>query len=175
MAKTAVARRDSRGQLTWVWMALAVVLIAGFMVWLGVSSEPSQLVAVREDGEAVATPTDQPTPVEVDAFADNPAAFRGRHVELADLSVAARLGDQAFWANLPGNVPFLVRLSPELVADGRRVSSGDRVTIAGVVFERTDSVLVAWEQQGVITAGQRDQAEFAADFIEARRITAVAN
>jgi hypothetical protein len=112
MANTTTGRRGSGGQLTLVWMALALVLVAGFLYWLAANSEPSRMVAVEEDAGEVA---------------------------------------------------------PDPMATGTQV--GQRVTIVGPVLARTDSVLAAWEREGVITSeGQRMEMEFATTFIEARRV-----
>lgn len=174
MANTEIERRGSGRQLTLVWAGLAVVLIVVFLVWLGISSEPSEMALVREAREADATTVspDAPVPVTIEEFARNVDAQVGRAVRLDDVAIAARMGTRAFWINLPGDVPFLVQLTPELVQDGQQVQAGQVVSVAGIVHVRTDSVLAAWEEQGVIaTAGQRAEAEFASHFIEASRIT----
>jgi hypothetical protein len=41
------------------------------------------------------------------------------------------------------------------------------VTLEGVVFEMTDSILSDWEAAGAINQGNRIEAEFATDFLEA--------
>jgi hypothetical protein len=172
MAKTTAGRGSSGSQLTLVWMALAILLVVGFMYWLAVSSEPSQMVMVQEDGDDAPAVTDAPTAVSLEEFAANPAQYRGRNIELEGVTVAARVGTQAFWINL-ANQPFLVRIAPSIVAEGRTVEGGQTVTISGPVFARTDSILTAWEQEGVITSeGQRMEVEFAESFLEARRIVA---
>jgi hypothetical protein len=173
MANTEAERRGSRGQLTKVWAAVAVVLVIGFMIWLGASSEPSEMIAIREARDTLpARPTDEPTAVSVEQFSDDVDGYRGQNVRVENASVMSQMGTQAFWIALRGDTPFLVRMSPDLVAAGQQVQGGQRVHVAGIVHERTDSVLAAWEQEGVITsAGQRAEAEFAQTFLEARTIT----
>jgi hypothetical protein len=174
MANSEAGRRGSGSQLSVVLAALAVALILGFLVWLGMTSEPSEMMAIREAREADETPVatgDEPTPVSIEEFSANVATYVGQHVRLDNVPVAARMGGQAFWINLTGDVPFLVRIDPALVEEGREVQAGQRVTVSGTVQERTDEVLAAWEQEGVIaTPGQRAEAEFADRFLHARRI-----
>jgi hypothetical protein len=172
MANSTAGRRSSGGQLTIVFMAIAIVLVVGFMYWLAVSSEPSQVAAVRENsGDEAPTIDDSPAAVDTDQFAADPAAYRGRNVELQNVTVAAPIGTHAFWIDLPGGQPFLVRMAQSVVAEGRAVRAGETVSISGPVFERTDSVISAWQQEGVITTdGQRMEVEFAQNFIEARRV-----
>lgn len=176
MANTDAERRGSRRQLTTVWAALAVVLLVGFMIWLAASSEPSEMVAIRElrdTDDMAAQPGDQAIPVTVQAFSANVDGYRGQNIRIENASVLSRMGTQAFWIALQGDIPFLVRMSPELVAQGRQVDGGQRVHVAGIVYERTDSILSVWEQEGVVTsAGQRAEAEYAQTFLEARTITA---
>jgi hypothetical protein len=153
-------------------MAIAILLVVGLLFWLAANSEPSQVAAVREADEA-AQPSvdDSPAAVDVDEFAANPAAFRGRNVQLANVTVAAPIGTHAFWIDLPSGQPFLVRMAESVVAEGRTVRAGEVVSISGPVFERTAAVVSAWEQEGVITTeGQRMEVEFATDYIEARRV-----
>jgi hypothetical protein len=171
MANTTTGRRGSGGQLTLVWMALALVLVAGFLYWLAANSEPSRMVAVEEDaGEVAPDPMAAGTQVGRDDFAANPDQYRGRTVELSDVEIAATIGAQAFWIDLPRQ-PFLVRLAPGAETQGVTIQPGQRVTIVGPVLARTDSVLAAWEREGVITSeGQRMEMEFATTFIEARRV-----
>lgn len=155
-----------------VWMALAIVLLVGFLFWLAANSEPSQVAAVRENTEdVVPTADDSPTVVTADELAENPAAYRGRNVELRNVTVLARIGVHAFWIDLPGG-PFLVRMSQSVLDEGREVQAGEQLTLSGPVFERTDSVVTAWQQEGAITTeGQRAEVEFALNFIEARRVS----
>lgn len=171
MANTTAGRRGSGSQLTLVWMGIAIVLVIGLVYWLAVNSEPSRVAAIVEE-DTVAVADDGATVVSADVFAGNPDQYRGQNVELRDVVVAAPIGNHAFWLDLPRQ-PFLVRMSPALVSEGRNVQSGDRVTVAGVVVERSDSVLAAWQNEGVISSeGQRLEMEFATTFIEARRVVA---
>jgi hypothetical protein len=174
MANTAAGRRGSGGQLTIVWMALAIVLVAGFLFWLAAASEPSNMVAIQEGrDDAAPTMTDAPTRVAIDEFAAAPADYQNRNIELQNVTVASPIGQHAFWIDVGRGQPFLVRMTPEVVAEGRALRGGEVVTISGPVLARTDSVIAAWEQQGVITSeGQRMEVEFATTFLEARRVVA---
>jgi hypothetical protein len=175
MPNSEAGTRRSGGQLSIVLAAVAVVLIVGLLVWLNATSEPSEMMAIREAREAddtpPASPDGAPVPVTLQDFSANVATYVGQNIRLDNVPVAARMGTQAFWINLTGDVPFLVRISPELVQEGRTVDAGQRVTVEGVVQERTAEVLATWEAEGVITSpGQRAEAEFADRFLHARRV-----
>jgi hypothetical protein len=104
-------------------------------------------------------------------LAANPDGRTGQRVRLEEAPVQARLGEHAFWMELPGGVPYLVRMTPELVERAMVVNQGDKVNITGQVHQMTDSVIADWEANGVLqTEGERMQAEFATTFLEASRV-----
>jgi hypothetical protein len=170
MPNSDASRRRPRRSLTAVWMASAFVLVVAFMVWLGVTSEPSNLVAIRDEpGDTVVAPTGEAVEVTGDELAENPAQFRGRLVEVANTPVAGNLGQRAVWLNLPGDRPFLVKLPAAMAG---QVQYGQTVNVRGILYERTDSVLQAWQTEGILASeGDVMQVEFASDFIEAEQVT----
>lgn len=172
MAEGKTARRKPAGQLTWLWMIFAIALTGGLMVWLAVASEPSAPVVVKEeDGTAAAgLPT-----VALADFAANTKQYEGQAIRLAQLRVASRLGRQAFWIQLPNDVPYLIKLDSILVRQGFQVQGGDAVSVTGVVHPMSDSVLTAWQAQGALTTeDQKVEAQFATSFIEASRVVRLA-
>lgn len=159
-------RRSSSGQYSWLWMLATVVVVGAFMYWLAATSEPSAPQVVEEDVDAEATAV--ATTVALDDLAAGYSEYLGTRVRLERVTVASRLGTQAFWTATSSGMPFLIRLSPELVAAGMSVSGGEAVTAVGQVVLMSDSVLAAWEIEGVISGdGQRIEAEFAQAFLEA--------
>jgi hypothetical protein len=168
MADLNVQRRKRAGQMTWLWMALALVLVAGFLVWLAVSSEPTPEVAVVED-DAVDASAQTLTLAE---FARTPQQYAGQLIRVTDVPVASRMGSQAFWTQFPNEVPFLVKLSQALIDGGSTVQSGQTVHVTGRVMTMTDSVLAAWQETGAITDEmERAEAEFATAFLDAVQVT----
>lgn len=105
-------------------------------------------------------------------FGANPAAFIGRRVVLHGVTLVSSLGKEAYWLDMAGNVPFLVKASPKLAASGGfSMKLGLRYDIEGRIVAMTDSVLSAWEKSGAIQdEGERMQAEFAASFMEVESI-----
>jgi hypothetical protein len=161
----------SRKSLTWVYMLGAMVLVVGFMFWLGVTSEPSNLVSVRE-GEDAAAPADGGARVTVTAtqLGEDPAQYSGRNVHVAGIQVAGNIGQRAVWLTLPEDKVFLMVLPQEAAGT---VQYGQTIEVEGRLLPRTDEVLAIWEREGVIQSdGDRMQAEFAQYYIEASRVGA---
>jgi len=171
------AQRNSAGQLTWLWMIMSLIVVSGFLFWLGANSRPSS-VAVAEAVETA--PEDVPVDVAGAVvvppadLATNPNQFYGQTVRLVDIQVASTLGSQAFWTSLPAGtntIPFLIRLDPTLVGQGVTVAGGETVTVVGRVLEMNMSVVEAWERDGVLAdENQKMEAEFATAFLEVVRL-----
>src|SRR5690606_15724471 len=158
-----VARQGAGGRYTWLWMIVAVLMVAGFMGWLALTTEPTTVVVVEEDeDEGVAAST-----VTLDELETNAAGLQDREIRLVGVTVASRMGTHAFWIDVPGRNPYLVKLRPELVAGGLVVENQGVLDVVGRVHMMSDSVLTAWEQEGaIVDPGQRAEAEFAPSFLE---------
>ena len=160
MAKAAAARSRATNRILVVAAFAAIVV---FMVWLGLTAEPSVVTVVQEDTAAAGGPV---TPQDLGADA---ARFHGREIEVAGVTVVRVAGPQVLWIDLPTG-PFLVKLSEALAASAP--GEGSSVNVAGMVLPKTDSVLDAWEQAGVIRdASERLALEPGTSFLEAVRIT----
>src|SRR5690606_11118770 len=108
--------------------------------------------------------------VTAEEFEANVAQYVGQTVNLSGLRVAGRVGEQAFWVELPSGSPYLVKMSDALVAEGFAVQSGDPVDVLGRVHQMTDSVVAAWEASGAIQGeGQKAEVLLATTFLEAIR------
>ena len=85
MAENAKGRRS--GSLTWLWMILALVVVGGFLAWIGMASEPSSVAVVEEEGEEAVEGAagEGATFVEVpkDTLAADKAAYEGQRVRVA--------------------------------------------------------------------------------------------
>jgi len=150
-------------------MILAFVLVGGFLFWLNRTAEPTELAIEEAAPEAVHGAS---AILALEDFLGNPEGQVDAVVEVNGARIASRLGTQAFWVG-PNDAPYLVKMAPELVEAGQEVMVESMVTIVGTVFMMSDSILSAWDEQGVFAnAGDRIVAEFATSFLEARLVEA---
>jgi hypothetical protein len=168
MADINVERDDSPGRYNWAWMVAAVAIVAAFLVWLTIASEPSQVAVVENDNDAdnEGVPT-----VPVAEFGTNPDFFAGERLRVPDLYVQARLGPSAAWVELPDGMPNLVRLLPRVREQGIELQPRDSIAVTGTVVPMTDSILDDWRAQNILeTESQRLEPEFALSFLEASSV-----
>jgi hypothetical protein len=144
-------------------MVLSFLMVAGFMYWLSVTAEPTEVVV--EEPEAVLENV-----VSFDVFSAGTGEYVGEVVSLEDVFVEALLGYHSFWTNLldANATSYLLHLSDSLVADTLvSVSRGMVVTVTGTVTVMNDSVLDAWDAADAFRVEvDRTMAEFAENFIE---------
>jgi hypothetical protein len=100
----------------------------------------------------------------------DPSPFEGQEIRLAGLEVQSLLGTQGFWLGLPNGNPFLVSMSPEVMAEGVAVAQGNRATVTGTVYAMNDSTLNAWTEATTIQDNDRIVAEFATHYLEAVQV-----
>lgn len=163
------SRKGSAEQFTLPLMILAFVLAGGFLYWLNSVAEPTQ-VAIEEEGPDEGSGASSILAME--DFLANPEGQIDHVVEVNGARIASRLGPQAFWIG-PDAAPYLVKMSPALVASGTEVLVESVVTLVGTVFMMSDSVLSSWDELGVFASeGDRIVAEFATSFLEARSVEA---
>lgn len=165
------SRRGAADSLTMILMVVAFVAMAGLMYWLSQNAEPTSIEVPDEEPEVR---------IEIVAavdFGSDPLSYAGREFRLPGVEVASRLGDQAFWVQIPVQAPdgtmlttpFLVKMD-SATATGIRVRSGETVAIEGTVVQMNDSILNAWEAAGAINSGNRIEAEFASEFFQATKV-----
>ena len=168
------SRRGAAEKLSLPLMVLAFVAVGGFLYWLNLTAQPTE-VAIEEDtseeegsGAAVSMPLAD--------FLNNPAQYDGQIVEVTQARVASRLGPHAFWVG-PDATPFLVKMAPELVEAGTEVMLQSNVTIVGPVSTLDNATLAVWDSLGAFpTEGDRIVAEFAvgSPYIQATAVRAPA-
>ncbi|MXV96504.1 MAG: hypothetical protein F4Y07_11205 [Gemmatimonadetes bacterium] len=148
-------------------MILCFLAIGGFLYWLSVTAEPTEVVVEEEPEEDVA--------VNVVAFADFSAgtsSYIGEEITLEGISVSSLLGPQGAWTSLENGTPYLLRFMESALADSVEIVSGGSISVTGSVVAMSDSILDAWEAVGGFPqAGDRMQAEFALDFIEVTSVS----
>ncbi len=148
-------------------MVLSFLMVAGFIYWLSVTAEPTEVVVVEPDAGLQNLVT-------FEAFSAGSVEYVGEVVSLEDVTITALLGNHSFWTNLvdENRTAYLLHLSDSLVADSLvSVSLGMVVTVTGTVTLMSDSVLDSWEAAGAFqVAVDRDLAEFSENFIEVTQI-----
>lgn len=155
-------------------MILAFFIIGGFMFWLSGQADNERALRIVEEEAAAAAAeearaaeaTVAPEDLQMDA-----TPFEGDNITLPALNVASLLGTQGFWLEMPNGNPFLISMSPDVMAEGLTVGMGSMATVSGVVLAMNDSILTAWTTAATIGETDRIVAEFAAHFIEADRVT----
>jgi hypothetical protein len=164
------------GSRTWLWMILSLVVVGGFLVWLGMASEPTAVpVIVDEDEETESELAEGVVAVPKDSLAENKAAYQGQRIRVSEVEATASLGPAIFWGELgdrTNQVPMLVRLD-SAAAEGWQIREGGMYNITGAVERMTDSVAGDWETKGEFTGeGEAMQATFTDYFIQASEIRA---
>jgi hypothetical protein len=96
--------------MTWLWMILALVVVGGFLTWLGASSEPSTVPVMETAEEEPELETDGDVVlVQRDTLAAGQARFMGQQVRVGGVEATGRLGRGIFWGSwaiLLGRLPF---------------------------------------------------------------------
>jgi len=158
------SRRGFAEKLSLPLMLVSFLILGGFLYWLSITAEPTEVVIVEEGPDegsgasAILSVTD---------FLANPEGQIDAVVEVTGARIASRLGNQAFWIG-PDDQPYLVKMGPAVVEAGTQVLVESTVNITGTVYMMSDSVLTAWDALGVFgNEGDRIVAEFATSFLEA--------
>lgn len=150
-------------------LGLALVAVLIFIGWLATRPR-EQAVVVQEPPAGAAVAAEEPggPPVPIDAAVLPTAAAQqhvGQYVEIANVEVLGSLGARMIWIQA-GGMPYLVQLEEGTAPAGL----GQRVTIRGVVREKTEAVLDEWMRTGVLESeDHRLQAEFGTTYLQARR------
>ncbi|MGD2123224.1 MAG: hypothetical protein PVJ76_15840 [Gemmatimonadota bacterium] len=167
------SRRGFVDKLALPLMILAFLVVIGFLYWLNVTAEPTEVVI---EEEAATRSSSASAILDVADFLADAGQYDGQVVEVTGARVASRLGPQAFWIG-PDDSPFLVKMGPELVEAGTEIRIEQRVTLVGLVSTMSDSTHAAWDAQGAFPSdGDRIVAEFAigSPFLEVSEIVSQA-
>jgi len=163
MAKPGSGRSSSA--VTWVWAVAALLVVGLFLVWLGVTSEPSAVAAPEPDTTEVAGgPMLSGEPIEPAALQSDAESLVGRQVEVP-LPVVSKLGGQLLWMELPDGGSYLVKTD---AATAAQLQANTRVLVVGTVRMKTDSVLSEWQQAGLLASeGDVSAARFGRTYLDA--------
>lgn len=158
------SRRGFADKLSLPLMVLSFIILGGFLYWLNITAEPTEVTIVEETPDEGSGAS---AILAVDDFLANPEGQLDAVVEVTGARVASRLGAQAFWIG-PDDRPYLVKMGPAVVEAGTAVLVESTVNITGTVYMMSDSVLTSWDSLGVFgNPGDRIVAEFATTFLEA--------
>ena len=165
MANTG-SRRGAADSMSLILMVLSFLAMIGLMFWLSQNAQTTaSLIPVEEDPVEARLET-----VALGDFAMNPMGYTDQAIRLANLSVASRLGNHAFWISVPqgaGEIPFLIHMD-STVYSNLRVSAGETVSIEGMVMVMTPETLDEWEAAGAWeNPTNRIEAEFASEYFHA--------
>jgi hypothetical protein len=166
-----MAQSKNSGALNLPLMIAAFIAMGAFLFWLNVTSEPTAFAIAEEGPDAV-----EQTPARLVQLAEvlgTPETYLEQRIRLRNVEVVLLVGSGAFMIEeeAGSGSPFLVRLDPAAVQEQPTIIPSDRVTVAGTIQPMSDSVITAWEDQGVFTAeGQRSLAAFAMHFLQADEV-----
>jgi len=161
------SRKGAAENLALPLMIGTFVVIGGFMYWLSVTAEPTQIAIIEDRGDVVVADGAR---VGWGQFSADPSAWAGQSITIPDIAVNSLLGSgQAFWSQMSDaqETPFLFKFGDQLVADGMVVIVGDVGDASGTLLSMSDSILNAWEAAGAFNDPvNRIEAEFATTFFE---------
>jgi hypothetical protein len=159
--------------LSLVWMVLALVIVGGFLTWLGIASEPTTVVVVDYENDVDAGDPGAFTPVPRDTLAENRARFLDQGIRVEGVASTGRLGPAIFWGelgDLERQIPILVRVDPD-AARTVEIRSGVEYTISGQVRRVTEELVEEWAAAGEFAGeGEQLQATFADYYIQASAV-----
>ena len=163
--------RGEAGSLSVYLMVGAFLVAGGFFAWLSVKATPVDVAVVEEEGPV----ENLATVVAIDVFGTDPMAQAGTVIQLHRLGVQGLVGAEAFFVGVPNHPsPYLVKMLPEVVANGGVLESNATVSLTGMVYTMSDSVADAWVASGGIGENDRILAIFAESFLEAREVNVTA-
>lgn len=162
-----MAEAKKSGALNLPLMIVAFLAIGGFLYWLSVVSEPTDVAVAEEDPRAALAVAVPVSPVQ---FAEDPGRYVGERVRIPNVRVSAIMGMELFWFNLANEeeTPYLVQMDREWIDSQVQILPDDVLTLTGTVHAMSDSVLEAMERAGAFTEeGQRGLVDAVETFIAA--------
>ncbi len=162
---------------------VAALFVGGFLYWLSVTAEPTQLVVEEDSGGGMDIPG--MLAFSIEDFTDEPPdSLVGVTLTVSGMNFLSRVGAHSFFVSLADSMrtPYLIHLSGEIRADSAFVPPGsdeagdlyaNGMDVLGTVTMMSDSILDLWEEAGAFgSSGDRSVASFAVTFLEAREVAA---
>ena len=116
------SRRGFADKLSLPLMILAFLVLGGFLYWLNITAQPTEVAIVEETDEGGPSAS---AILSMDDFLANPEGQVDAVVEVTGARVASRLGTQAFWIGAD-DAPYLVKMGPAVVEAGTEVLVPER-------------------------------------------------
>jgi len=160
-----------------LWMVLALVVVVGFLTWLGMASEPTTVAVIENenDDDDATTGAGGVSVVDRDVLAGDRSQYEGQRIRVQGVESTGRLGPAIFWGELGDmerQVPVLVRVDAA-AAEAAQLESGVPYTITGTVHRVTEELVEEWGAAGEFAGeGEQLQATFADYYIQASEVRA---
>ena len=124
------SRRGAAEKAALPLMIVAFLGIAGFLYWLNVTAVGTTTAVATAPEE---DPFADAIPIAASSLETNALQFEGALLRVPDITVVSRVGDQAFWTQLPNEDNFFIKMGPELTGDSvpLTVSSGETASFRG--------------------------------------------
>lgn len=147
---------------------LAVLLVGAFLYWLNLQAQD-----VEDDVEPV---TEEEEAGEVVDFipaqlVDAPETLMGEEGVMRNVGVSQRLGRGVVVIDLDGENSYPVLLSPDVIARGANLSSGQRITVYGRLYTLNDSIRGAWVEREAVDQGNANAIPETSSFVLADSLT----
>ena len=144
-----MATAGTNRSVTWIWMIGALLVVGVFLVWLGITSEPSVIEGpVVEEASGPLQTAATGTPIQPEMLNSGAAGLVGTQVEVT-ATVSQALGSSLVLLALPGGGSFLVKSDAASVS---MIQPNSAVRIVGTVMDKTDALVSQWEQDGSLDA-----------------------
>ena len=149
---------------------LAVLAMAGFLVWLGVTAEPTDLAMDDQIPEEELEAADE---VSHEDFAADPSAWEDSLIRLVDVRADQMVGAFAFWANIPDvedeeeeeevepvrQFFVLADRVMDLRQFGVAVPEDEDFELVGEVRSVDPEIIEAWTDRGIVPSAQAEEVE----------------
>jgi len=165
---TSMGSRKGAAPAGMVLMLVAFVVMAGFMYWLAVTAEPSNIQIEPTDEEAEAAAPEL-LRITTDSFAIDPAVFVGQHVRLINLQSTNLLSGQVFTVGID-SIDYVVQMGEGPTSEGIVIFPGDMLHLNGQVQRMDQAMADSLAASGAIGDGQQEAVMINPTFIVASDI-----
>ena len=156
----------TKGRFNFISMLVAFSAMGGFLYWLGITAEPTEVAVASEEETAQA--------VSLNAFAQNPAIYEGDLIAVDGVEVQSLLGSQVFFVAFPDDSSYPIRLASATVTFGMQIAPNDIGRVTGTVHMMTDSVLDEWTAEAIFADDtQREAVAASSTFLLAQEVELV--
>lgn len=130
------SRRGAVDSLNLPLMILAFLIVGGFLYWLSITAEGTEVQIVEEEPEEEVIPTS--AIVAASDFFASPTNYEGDTIEVTGARVASRLGPKAFWVG-PDDNPYLVKIDETLLNPPADTMAADTMGADTMAAEETEA------------------------------------